>query len=439
MNKISLFAAIPALFLAAHPALAQDRSTPANGAVQASDARWSGAPEQTAAAERLIGLLEYADFEGYAEGPALAAQAKELQRKAAAGDAMAARGLATLLDRAYLDYVTTLQAEVPYVEYGDGAQIPRRFSRTDHQTLLTHAPNLDTLVRQQTTMNVVYEGLRQQAHTYGRSLEPEAKDALRGTLMRLRALPKRNRFVLVDIASQRLWMYDGGQPVDSMKVVVGRNEISQGIDSRTPMIMSTIHYATHNPYWHVPFAVLRKTVGNNIKNQGNSYLKSRGYEIVDRWANDAAILSPADVDWSTALSVPDALKVRQLPGGANSMGNFKFNFPNATGIYLHDTPMKTYFNETDRARSNGCIRLEDARRFASWLYKGQGVPDIDAAETHDTLPEGVPVFVTYMTAQAVDGSMSYAADVYGFDGNRERVAEIDAAAEQANRDEAANL
>ena len=439
MNKISLIAAIPALVLAGQPAFAQNKSAPAPAAEPQVDLRWSGSVEDNQAAERLIGLLEFADFEGYAEGPALAAQASELQRKAAAGDAMAARGLANLLDRAYLDYVTVLQAEVPYVEYGDGAQLPRRFSRTDHQTLLDHAPNLDTLLRQQTTMNVVYEGLRQQAKLYGRTLEPAAKDALRGTLMRLRAMPKRERFVLVDIASQKLWMYEGGRPIDSMRVVVGKNEIVAGIDSRTPMIMSTIHYATHNPYWHVPFGVLRKTVGNNIKNQGNAYLKSRGYEIVDRWANDAAILSPADVDWSRALTVPDVLKVRQLPGGANSMGNFKFNFPNATGIYLHDTPMKDYFNKDDRALSNGCIRLQDAKRFAEWLYMGQGIPDIDAPESHDTLPQGVPVFVTYMTAQAIDGSMSYAADVYGFDGNRERVAEIDAAADQANRDEAKNL
>ena len=136
---------------------------------------------------------------------------------------------------------------------------------------------------------------------------------------------------------------------------------------------------------------------------------------------------------------PCILVIREAALAANSMGNFKFNFPNATGIYLHDTPMKTYFNDTDRALSNGCIRLEDARRFAAWLYRGQGVPDIEAAETHDTLPEGVPVFVTYLTAQAIDGSLSYAADVYGFDGNRERVAEIDAAAERANADEAQSL
>ena len=447
MIKSTAWMALALVALAASPADAQskkskkNRSEPVAAApvVPVASPRWSGSADHVQAADRLIKLLETADFEGYEEGPALAAQASELQRRAAAGDATAAKGLAGLLDSAYLGYVTTLQEEVPYVEYGDSAQIPRRFSRTDHMTLLEHAPSLDVLVRQQTTMNVVYEGLRQQAQVYGRGLEPTAKEALKGTLMRLRALPKRDRFVLVDIASQQLWMYEGGRPVDNMRVVVGKNEMDGNIDLRTPMIMSTIHYATHNPYWHVPFNLVRKSVGRNIKSQGHAYLKSRGYEIVDRWANDAAILDPKTIDWSTALTVPDALKVRQLPGGANSMGDFKFNFPNSTGIYLHDTPLKEYFGRDDRALSNGCIRLQDAERFAEWLYKGQGIPDIKAAETHDTLPEGVPVFVTYLTAQAVDGSMSYAADIYGFDGERERVAAIDAAAEKANADEAKNL
>ena len=442
MNKIALLTVLAAVSLAAQPAHAQkkkrSKAEPAPVAVPVEDIRWSGSADEAQASERLIKLLETADFEGYAEGPALAVQATELKRRADAGDAMAAKGLASLLDRAYLDYVTTIQQAVPYVEYGDGAQMPMRFSREDHQTLLTHATSLDALVRQQTTMNVVYEGLRQQAQVYGRGLEPTAQDALRGTLMRLRALPKRDRFALVDIASQTLWMYDNGRPTDRMKVVVGKNALDGNIDLRTPMIMSTIHYATHNPYWHVPFNLVRKSVGPNIKNQGNAYLKSRGYEIVDRWANDAAILSPKDIDWSKALTVPDALKVRQLPGGANSMGDFKFNFPNSTGIYLHDTPMKQYFAKDDRALSNGCIRLEDAHRFAAWLYGGT-VPDIKASEHHDQLPAGVPVFVTYLTANAVDGSMSYAADIYGFDGNRERVAAIDAATEMANKDEAKSL
>ena len=50
------------------------------------------------------------------------------------------------------------------------------------------------------------------------------------------------------------------------------------------------------------------------------------------------------------------------------MGNMKFEMPNDFGIYLHDTPQKELFAEDDRWISNGCVRLEDYRRFATWVF-----------------------------------------------------------------------
>src|SRR3546814_7299546 len=49
------------------------------------------------------------------------------------------------------------------------------------------------------------------------------------------------------------------------------------------------------------------------------------------------------------------------------MGRAKFLFPNDEGIYLHDTPDKDLMAKRDRHLSNGCIRLEDARRLGKWL------------------------------------------------------------------------
>ncbi|WP_265563917.1 L,D-transpeptidase family protein [Sphingomicrobium arenosum] len=425
---------------AAAQELPSERMRAATTAQQSPDeaVRWSGDADQVAGADRLIDLLRFADFEGYNEGPTVAAQAEALRARAAGGDVAAAKQLSQLLDRAYLDYVTILQAPVLGVEYGDPYQKPMRFSRADHVTLLTQARSLSTLVRQNTAMNVVYEQLRASAKAYGRGLPVESAHALKATMARVRALPKRNRFVLVDVASQRLWMYDNGQPVDSMKVVVGKNEMVGPVDSRTPLIVSTIHYATHNPYWHVPDNLVRKTVGPNIKRMGESYMRPRGYEIVDRWALDANVVDPKTVDWSTALR-PGNLKVRQRPGPTNSMGDFKFNFPNATGIYLHDTPMREYFGRDMRALSNGCIRLEDAERFAGWLYKGQGVPDIGGTEYHHQLPEGVAVFVTYLTAEAIDGALAFSHDVYGLDGEPQLVEQVAEATATALADEAASF
>ncbi|MCJ8190459.1 L,D-transpeptidase family protein [Sphingomicrobium aestuariivivum] len=425
------------ILCASLPAAAGAESAPMGAATYAAAApahapRWSGSQDDEQAADRLITLLRTADFEGFDKGPTIAAQATGLRQRIKSGDRNAAAELSQLLDRAYIDYVSLLQRPTSGVEIGDPYQKPASFSRGDQIKLLERAPSLFQLVRQQTSRNIVYEKLRAAAIAQGRGLPADAKRALMATLERTRALPKRDRFVLVDVATQRLWMYENGQPVDSMKVVVGRDEGHK----RTPLINSTIHYATHKPYWHVPDSLVRDTIGPKIKDQGQAYLDRQGYEIVDRWALDAKVLSPSEIDWSTALQ-PGNLKVRQLPGRYNSMGNYKFNFPNATGIYLHDTPMKDYFNKDVRTLSNGCIRLEDAARFAQWLYKGRPVPDIRGTETHDQLPEGVAVFVTYLTAEAIEGPLRIAHDVYGIDGEQQLAEQVAAATRLANADEAA--
>jgi murein L,D-transpeptidase YcbB/YkuD len=83
------------------------------------------------------------------------------------------------------------------------------------------------------------------------------------------------------------------------------------------------------------------------------------------------------------------LRMRQGPGGGNSMGKIKFMMPNKFGIYLHDTPDKTVFDVDQRWISNGCIRLQDAPRLATWLFgampKGR---DPDVEERVD-LPEAL--------------------------------------------------
>ena len=61
--------------------------------------------------------------------------------------------------------------------------------------------------------------------------------------------------------------------------------------------------------------------------------------------------------------------------GRNSMGKLKFNFANPEGIYLHDTPNKVLFAQSNRALSNGCIRLEDAKRLCLWLMGREPVGD----------------------------------------------------------------
>ena len=208
--------------------------------------------------------------------------------------------------------------------------------------------------------------------------------------------PARGRYVLVDAASARLFMVEDGQIVDSMRVIVGKPS------AQTPTLASKIYYATLNPYWNVPPDLARTIVAPNVLKYGTGYLKDRGYQVLGGFDEYAPEISPDDVDWKAVAAGRAEVKIRQLPGPANSMGQVKFGFPNNDGIFLHDTPKKELFGAAARNISNGCIRLEDAPRLARWLL-GRDPSAIVAdsqPEQHVLLPKATPIYITYLNEPA---------------------------------------
>ena len=215
--------------------------------------------------------------------------------------------------------------------------------------------------------------------------------------------------ILVDAASARLFMYEDGEVVDSMKVVVGKPEL------QTPMMAGFVRYAILNPYWNVPDDLVRTNIASNVLNQGVRYLRSGGYEVFADWNPGSPKLDPASVDWQAVHAGQSQVHVRQLPGGSNFMGKVKFEFPNAHGIYMHDTPDKHLLREDARQLSSGCVRLEDAGRMHRWLM-GEALPArTREAEQVVNLPEMVPIYITYLTAMPQGQAIAFQDDPYGRD------------------------
>ncbi|WP_310467984.1 L,D-transpeptidase family protein [Sphingomonas sp.] len=366
----------------------------------------NGAPRPAATA--LVELLRRASVDGLASGPRLAAQAEAALRAAQTGDPAAVLDAEHTLSAAWVLYVQALKAPVAGVLYGDASA-----SRVPNAAIVlaraAAAPSLEQHVREESSVNPLYSQLREAAIASAQLTGGVIDQKLLANLDRARAIPARGRFILVDAASQRLFMYQDGQAIDSMKVIVGKPEYA------TPMIASTIHYATFNPYWHVPPNMVRKTIAPNVLKLGAGYLKSRGYEVVSGYTDDARVLGTGEVDWNAVKAGTQEVWVRQLPGAGNSMGKMKFQFPNADGIYLHDTPQRELFAKAQRTLSGGCIRLEDAQRLGHWLLGRAPVAPSAAPEQHVRLPQGVPVYVTYLTLQPVAGQLTQVADVYGRD------------------------
>ena len=235
---------------------------------------------------------------------------------------------------------------------------------------------------------------------------------IRINMERAQALPADlgERYVLVDAAAARLWMYEDGRPVDSMRVIVGKPEMD------TPMMASMIRYAVLNPYWNVPPELVRDRIAPNVLSQGLGYLRDRGYELLSSWDENAPEVDPNTVDWEAVAAGREQLRVRQRPGPGNMMGDVKFRMPNDLGIFLHDTPDRALFNEADRRLSSGCVRLEDAQRLSRWLFGRQVQAPSPDPELRVDLPEPVPIYITYFTAApGEDGSIAFLGDVYGRD------------------------
>ncbi len=217
-----------------------------------------------------------------------------------------------------------------------------------------------------------------------------------------------NRYVVVDSGAAQLSLFDRDRPVDGMRAVVGSNK------TKTPMMAVLMRNAKANPYWHVPPELIRSLTAKKVKEQGLSYFRDFHYEVLSDWGPNPQLVDPKTINWKQVAAKGTNVMVRQKPGPWNSMGEMKFEMPNDFGIYLHDTPLKEKFNLTERWISNGCVRLQDYRRFASWVFP-RGVQPTSVPEQRIDLPRPVPIYMTYLTVAPTPNGVLFRADPYGFD------------------------
>ncbi len=348
-------------------------------------------PGGSPATNMLLTILHSAPVDGLASGPQLARQAQAAIQLAQSRHPAAVLDADRVLSAAWVRYVQTLRRPPQGTIYGTQTLMPNTgVERILHE--LSQASSLIQHLRSTSEVNPIYAQLKADAiqqYREWRVVDPR----LQGDLDRARALPGKGRFVLVNIASARLFMIEDGRVVDQMRVIVGKD------DKQTPMMASMMHYATFNPYWNVPDDLVRERIAPNVLKLGHAYLREKGYEVVLNWSNNPPVLSPATVDWRAVASGRERIRVRQKPGPANSMGNLKFSFPNSEGIYLHDTPNKELFEQDVRALSAGCVRLEDAERLARWLLRREPWGPAGVPEAHVPLPDGVPIYLTHLTTR----------------------------------------
>jgi L,D-transpeptidase YcbB len=332
---------------------------------------------------------------------------------ARSGNPAAIQRAEAMMSAAFVAYVQDMKHDPGVgIIYVDPELKPTPPSALEVLTAASHAPSLGDYVQQMGWMNPIYAKLRQAiaSRIYANAGQYQL---LSLNLERARALPAGSgRYVIVNPPAARLYMYENGQVVDSMRVVAGRPDpIAQ-----TPMMNAFIRYVALNPYWNSPPDITARKLAPTILKEGRAYFTKRGYDLVDHFGPDAHVLDPMSVDWHAVAAGRVKVNLRQRPGPANSMGRMKFMFPNQAGIWLHDTPEKEKIEDAARLESNGCVRLEDAPRFERWLFNGRAPnPKGARPEQKVDLPAPVPLYITYLTAVPSGTSIVYFDDFYGKD------------------------
>ncbi|GAA3892741.1 hypothetical protein GCM10022276_09920 [Sphingomonas limnosediminicola] len=371
------------------------------------------APRSGAAAQQLLQILSTAQADNLNPKHYNVRALSRAIQDAQSGNPMAVRRADAMLSAAFVAYARD-QRHDPHngVIYVDPELKPTPPSATTLLNQAAQAPSLSEYVSQMGWMNPIYANLRQAiaAHIYRSEAE---RRLLAANLERARALPAgTGRYVIVNPPAARLYMYENGRVVDSMRVVAGRPDpIAQ-----TPMMNAFIRYVALNPYWNSPPDITARRLAPKVVAGGRKYLNEKGYELVDQFGENAHVLNPMSIDWHAVVAGRVQANLRQKPGPANSMGKMKFMFPNSQGIWLHDTPEKEKIEDAARLQSNGCVRLEDAARFARWLFNGRP-PRAQGArpEQKVNLPQPVPIYITYLTAVPSGTSIVYFDDFYGRD------------------------
>ncbi len=214
--------------------------------------------------------------------------------------------------------------------------------------------------------------------------------------------------IIVNIAGFRVYVFEEEDIVWETRAIVGRTY------RKTPLFKADMSYLVLNPTWTPTVRMVRDDIMPKVL-EDPGYLETRNMVVYD---GDGQLVDPYTADWSD----PFRYRIVQQPGPENALGDVKFMFPNKHAVYLHDTPSRELFNETQRTFSAGCIRVQNPIELAELLLADQPSWQPDAikqtlagGETKTIhLSEPMPVYLLYWTANPLRAGqeIEYLPDIY---------------------------
>ncbi len=234
-----------------------------------------------------------------------------------------------------------------------------------------------------------------------------ARDKAKRSLIRInmdrwRWLPRDlgKYYLLTNVPEFQLRLTVDNSIIRSYRTIVGKVG-----KTATPQLAAVVQGVVFNPTWTVPQSI--------VKGEG------MGAKLI---ANPASALRQG---YKVTKAKNGMITVVQQPGPGNSLGMIKLDMPNEHAIFIHDTPARGLFSQTDRALSHGCVRTERAAELGitmailgAGMSSDQGV-EIVKSGTYTRVPmtKTFPVYIMYFTmASDITGKMGTFADLYSRDG-----------------------
>ncbi len=219
------------------------------------------------------------------------------------------------------------------------------------------------------------------------------------------------RYVEVDVPDQSLKYVDNGEVLLRSLVVIGTKA------TPTPILRTEVKAVVVNPPWDIPDDLAARKILPKLRRNPN-YLSKRNMMLA------GAPTTNIKINWRhvTAANLP--YQIQQAPGPDNALGTMMLDMPNPFDVYLHDTPSKKLFTLDVREKSNGCVRVQEIAKLASYALSGSEDENSDelakavasGQTNHFALSDPLAIYMVYWTAIAgPNGIAGFRPDRYNRD------------------------
>ena len=216
--------------------------------------------------------------------------------------------------------------------------------------------------------------------------------------------------IQVNIPSYQLKLTTG-DTVNNFKVIVGNP------GNPTQTFESKLTRFTAAPDWKVPAGLfVAEILPAALKDI--SYLKKNRYSIYDNQHKHIKINRRR---LNKISQNPAVYMARQSPIDENTLGSIRFRIDDQPDGTLYDHSGKNVFNYKERASSKGCLQIENPERLAKLLLVADGSGEKikvlertlkDYQYKNFYLKNPVPIAVTYLTCEMIDGMLVIYKDIY---------------------------